>query len=140
MTTEEWERVKELFEAVLDLPAPERRAVLSAACLDAPQVVHAVEELLRAHLRATAGVLDGKPTLAAPAPRFSVGDVLAGRYTILRFIASGSNGEVYEAFDDILATRIALKALNDHSGNTLDQLARFRREITVARRVAHPGL
>src|SRR5262245_12341018 len=44
-------------------------------------------------------------------PAFGPGDRLAGRYVILRFIARGGMGEVYEAEDLELRETIALKVI-----------------------------
>jgi tetratricopeptide (TPR) repeat protein len=66
--------------------------------------------------------------------------VLSGRYRIVEFIAHGGMGEVYEAEDEDLRERVALKtilpevALDEHS------LERFRREISHARKVTHPNV
>jgi tetratricopeptide (TPR) repeat protein len=80
----------------------------------------------------------GGSTLPAPAaeraPCFVVGDSVGGRYRVLHFIARGGMGEVYEALDEELHLRVALKAVAERSGSAL---TRFRREVTLARRVTH---
>ena len=43
--------------------------------------------------------------------RCAVGDKLADRYRIVRFIARGGMGEVYEAEDEMLGTRVAVKTI-----------------------------
>ena len=45
--------------SIIRLPAAERRDALTAVCAEAWRVRHAVEELLRADVRATVGGLDG---------------------------------------------------------------------------------
>jgi eukaryotic-like serine/threonine-protein kinase len=70
----------------------------------------------------------------------SEGRVLADRYRIVRFIAKGGMGEVYEAEDFILKSRLALKLiLPELSENSL-VVERFKREILLARRVTHPNI
>jgi serine/threonine protein kinase len=44
-------------------------------------------------------------------PAFSPGDVVAGRYRIVRALGSGGSGEVYEAHDTGLGGTVALKTL-----------------------------
>jgi TolB-like protein len=70
-------------------------------------------------------------------PGFAAGAVLAKRYRIVRFIARGGMGEVYEAEDQELGERVALKTI--HPDRVGDQRAvdRFKREIFLARRVTH---
>jgi len=48
-------------------------------------------------------------------PRLSQGESLAGRFTILRFIAQGGIGAVYEASDVMLRSGAALKVLRGRS-------------------------
>jgi serine/threonine protein kinase/tetratricopeptide (TPR) repeat protein len=73
-------------------------------------------------------------------PGFSAGDLLAGRYRLVRFIARGGMGEVYEAEDLELKERVALKTVRWDVA--LDALAveRFKREIQLARKVTHPNV
>lgn len=73
-------------------------------------------------------------------PGFTAGDLLAGRYRLVRFIARGGMGEVYEAEDLELKERLALKTVRWDVA--LDALAveRFKREIQLARKVTHPNV
>lgn len=68
------------------------------------------------------------------------GDTVAGRFVIVRFIARGGMGEVYEANDTALKTRVALKTLRSELGADSTSLDRFRREVLLARSVAHPNV
>ncbi|HSN27717.1 MAG TPA: hypothetical protein VLT45_15600, partial [Kofleriaceae bacterium] len=43
------------------------------------------------------------------APALEVGGFVGGRYRIVRFIARGGMGEVFEAFDEELRVPVALK-------------------------------
>jgi len=67
----------------------------------------------------------------------SPGHVLCGRFRIVRFIARGGMGEVYEARDLELGESIALKTVRSDIAGDEDALRRFRREIQLARRVTH---
>src|SRR5215831_13110376 len=71
--------------------------------------------------------------------RFPAGTVLAGRYRILGLIGRGGMGEVYRAYDLILAQAVALKFL---AGAQMSEaaLARFRNEVRIARQVSHPNV
>ncbi|MGZ6078719.1 MAG: protein kinase domain-containing protein, partial [Myxococcaceae bacterium] len=73
-------------------------------------------------------------------PRLAPGEQLAGRFTILRFVARGGMGAVYEANDVILRTRVALKVLQGRVTTDAAAMERFRRELLLARRVSHPNV
>jgi tetratricopeptide (TPR) repeat protein/tRNA A-37 threonylcarbamoyl transferase component Bud32 len=70
----------------------------------------------------------------------AVGEVIAGRYRIIRFIGHGGMGEVYEAEDLELHERIALKTVRPEIASERRALDRFKREIQLARRVTHPNV
>jgi serine/threonine protein kinase len=63
------------------------------------------------------------------------GDYLANRYTVVRFVARGGMGEVYEVRDDTLRTRVALKTILQEFSSDHEALERFRREVLLARRI-----
>ncbi len=71
---------------------------------------------------------------------FASGDTVAGRYTIMRFVARGGMGEVYEAADLELGTRVALKTIRAEIALNDRALDRFKREILLARMVTHPNV
>ena len=72
---------------------------------------------------------------------FAPGELVAERYRIVRFIAGGGMGQVYEAEDEELSERLALKTLHPaaHEGATA-AAERLRREIQLARKVTHPNV
>jgi serine/threonine protein kinase/tetratricopeptide (TPR) repeat protein len=73
-------------------------------------------------------------------PRLSPGEQLSGRFTIVRFVAQGGMGAVYEANDVMVRTRVALKVLEDRITTDASAIERFRRELLLARRVSHPNV
>jgi tetratricopeptide (TPR) repeat protein len=79
-------------------------------------------------------------TAASPAPTFAPGTLLAGRYHIVRFIAQGGMGEVYEAHDRELGERVALKTVRPDIARRPGSIERLRREMQLARRVTHPNV
>ena len=70
---------------------------------------------------------------------WQVGDRV-GRFRLDRMIGEGSHGVVYAATDTALDAPVAVKLL--HPWLTEDVLVRdrFKRELLLARRVAHPGV
>jgi serine/threonine-protein kinase len=89
------------------------------------------------------------PLPASPAPLVSYalgvlapGQVVLGRYTIVREIGRGGMGAVYLAEDAKLAERVALKTISTACcADEYEHLAdRFRREVQAARRVTHENV
>ena len=70
----------------------------------------------------------------------AVGELLAGRYRVLRFIGNGGMGEVYEAEDCELHERVALKTILPEIARQPESIQRFKREIQLARKVTHPNV
>jgi tetratricopeptide (TPR) repeat protein/tRNA A-37 threonylcarbamoyl transferase component Bud32 len=72
------------------------------------------------------------------------GQTFTSRYTILKLLGAGGMGEVYQAWDEVLGTPVALKiippqaAADPFDAAQLEQ--RFRRELRLARQVTHPNV
>jgi serine/threonine-protein kinase len=69
--------------------------------------------------------------------RFIPGTILGDRYRIVGLLGKGGMGEVYRADDLKLSQPVALKFLPDHLLSDGAALARFHREVRVARQVSH---
>src|SRR5882762_1047484 len=72
--------------------------------------------------------------------RFVAGTVLAERYRIVGLLGKGGMGEVYRADDLKLGQPVALKFLPDQLLSDGPALARFHREVRVARQVSHKNV
>jgi serine/threonine protein kinase len=72
--------------------------------------------------------------------RFVPGDLIARRYLVLRFIARGGMGEVYEVQDRELGIRIALKCIAVERAGRSNAVERLRREMMLARNIHHEGV
>jgi serine/threonine protein kinase/tetratricopeptide (TPR) repeat protein len=66
--------------------------------------------------------------------------VLAGRFRIISQIGRGGMGQVFEAEDMELGERVALKTVLPLISGNENSLARFRREIHLARKVTHANV
>ena len=89
-----------------------------------------IDEAVRAFRDRITGVdLDPLPLVT----RFAAGDKLAGRYRIIRFIARGGMGEVYEAEDEMLGTRIAVKTVAATISDNPMAARRLKQEVNLAR-------
>ena len=66
--------------------------------------------------------------------------LLGGRYKIVRFVARGGMGDVYEATDTELRTTVAVKTVRSYLAADPSALERVRREVQLARMVTHPNV
>lgn len=71
---------------------------------------------------------------------FAPGDLLEQRYRIVRFIAQGGMGEVYEAEDLELRKPVAIKTLRAEIADDPIALASFKQEIRLAQEITHPNV
>jgi eukaryotic-like serine/threonine-protein kinase len=157
----ERQSVEEIFGAALELKPEERRMFLDRACANAPEIRRLVEELLLADERAGSflqrplisgedGANTGMKTARGPTPgalglvsagRFEPGQIIAGRFAVVRFIAHGGMGEVYEVEDRFLqSVHVALKMVRPHIAENEGSAHRFEQEVLLARKVTHPNL
>lgn len=67
-------------------------------------------------------------------------DTLAGRYELLALLGQGGMGNVYKAHDRDLDEIVALKTLRRDLTTSPQQVARFRSEVKLARRVTHTNV
>ena len=163
MTTQP-ELVEQLFEAALALEPGERGAFLDRACSHDPELRRTVEELLADYENAGTfleqplfGFLDQGEVCPFPAEtgpidlkeiasaqlggRLAPNQILIDRFVIVRFIAKGGMGEVYEAADCLLqGAKVAVKTILPQIAHDPDLLQRFESEVLLARRVNHSNL
>lgn len=66
--------------------------------------------------------------------------VLRDRYELVREIASGAMGAVHEALDRTSGARVAVKVLRPELAADANLRRRFRRESSILRSIAHPGI
>lgn len=66
--------------------------------------------------------------------------LIARRYRLIRFIAQGGMGEVYEAHDELLGSRVALKMIRRDLLSRPVARERFKRETSLAMRVTHQNV
>jgi len=141
-----WESVKQLFQAALEQDAARRSSFLKERCTD-DGVRAEVERLLAEH-EAASGFLpnqaiNGLPIEVASAPpnqRLPQGVLLAGRFRIVCFIASGGMGVVYKAEDTRLHRFVAIKLMSEEIARNPQYLARFQREAQASSALNHPNI
>jgi serine/threonine-protein kinase len=149
----EWLRVKELFQAALELPHDERARLLDEQCVGRPGLRREVESLLAAHagagsfLQGTA-LEDIEPSMAADiealsggvaSPSLKSGDRL-GPYVIDYKLGAGGMGEVHQARDPRLGRDVAIKVLQPRAAMTVSMRERFEREAQAIAALSHPHI
>lgn len=151
MTPEErlrWHRVRAIFDEAAEAEAgPARDAVLDRHCAGDPDLRAEVRKLLEQAAREQLA-LDAVPAEAArlrdawPWPQRRAGDLIASRYRITGFIASGGMGEVYAAEDLLSGGAVALKFVRPAATPrlTAEVRARFTREARLAGVIRHPNV
>lgn len=129
MTPERYNRINELFDAALDLPAPERPSFLADACPDNPSLLEQVSQLLATHERAANFLApsDATPTAIGP-------------YKIQRVLGEGGMGTVYLATQSEPIRRdVALKIIKPGMGSKA-VIARFDSERRALALMDHPNI
>jgi eukaryotic-like serine/threonine-protein kinase len=83
---------------------------------------------------------DDAPRTGPRVAMFRGGDLLGDRFRVTRFIARGGMGELYEAEDQTLRERVAVKTIRPEIAIEQRAHERFRREVQLARKVTHPNI
>ena len=65
----------------------------------------------------------------------SIGEVIRGKYRLLRLLGDGGMGSVYEASHEILGTRVAIKVLHSDLARRTGLVDRFLQEARVAAQI-----
>jgi hypothetical protein len=136
------EQLKEIFADALDCAPAERRAFIEQFTGLARSDRSELERLLS--LEEAESFFDSLGarigSLAQYDYAFVPDDLVANRFRIVRFLAAGGMGQVYEALDLELETRVALKVLQPLLARDTAFVERFRREILLGRSIASPNV
>ena len=144
MTPELWERLRPLFNAAVELPPSERAPFIADACGDDAELRREMENLLEAYAQHGASADEITIHLNQLADKvqskLAPSDVVLGRFKIVRVLGSGGMGDVYKAFDQELGQDVALKSIRPEIVDNQGVLARFKREVQLARRLSGPNI
>ncbi|MHB1010709.1 MAG: serine/threonine-protein kinase [Propionibacteriaceae bacterium] len=72
--------------------------------------------------------------------RLRPGYVVSGRYRLIRHVASGGMGQVWEALDETLERHVALKIMHPSTADEVALAERFRDEARFAAQLSHPHI
>src|SRR3984893_16378030 len=142
MSSERWERTKEVLEQALCLAPEERQAYLESACGADADLRMEVESLIAAHEEAGSQFLGAAATEVlqlAPSRALAAGTKL-GPYEIIAPLGAGGMGEVYRARDTHLGRTVAIKILPAAFSADQDRLHRFKEEARSASALNHPNI
>ena len=144
MTAKQWELVKELYQTALECSPAQQASFLEQNERD--EVVRdEVQRLLGMHNRlgsflSSPAFVDPRRAGATPLERLTPGEVLAGRFRIVHFIAAGGMGEVYKAEDLLLDRMVALKLLPKELAEDQKSFQQFLREAKTASALNHASI
>ena len=141
MTSQQWEQVKDFFEAALERPQPDRADFVAAACPGDDEISAEVLSLLKAHERDP--VFMSEPVgnlLPDEKPILQTGQRL-GIYEMTRPLGKGGMGQVYLAsIDTRLGRKVALKLLPSSYTYDADHVHRLEQEARAASALNHPNI
>jgi predicted Ser/Thr protein kinase len=144
VTADEWQRVRQIFEAAVERDPAERARYLDEVCGGDPMLKAEVTSLLTAHETADQFIEAPAYEAAADLLLDSPSDQLAGRmlgpYLVRQEIGRGGMGVVYLADDTRLARRVALKAIAAAAGAGSRGRERLQQEARAAAQLSHPGI
>jgi serine/threonine-protein kinase len=69
-----------------------------------------------------------------------IGSVIGDRYKVVRRIAKGGMGTIYEVRNLGLGRSFALKTLTAEAAEDLEVMVRFRREAEIVAKLRHPNI
>ena len=138
---EDWARIKELAADALELPPEARAAFVHELSRESDAVRAGVQRLLASAEATSAHALEdglAGEAVARLTRREDLAGQTIGGFRILRFVARGGMGEVWEAEQTATGRRVALKLLAGRASRAWR--ARFRHEVEILARLEHPAI
>lgn len=143
MKPERWQKINELYFAVLECEAGDREVFLAEACAGDEELRREVQSLLE--VTEKEGILDtpALDVIAKVSPDDSDQNLIGknvNQYRILSMLGTGGMGEVYLAQDTRLGRRVALKFLPAYFTQDEERVRRFKQEAHAASTLNHPNI
>lgn len=138
----EWERIKEIFNAALELEGRRRRDFLVRVCAGDENLQARVETLLRSFDTAfleSPAVAQFADQVLEPHRVLAAGESVGG-FRIIRSLGSGGQGMVYLASDPELDRYVAVKILPSSARGETEGIGRLKREARAAAALSHPNI
>jgi eukaryotic-like serine/threonine-protein kinase len=143
LAPDDWLRVKDVFANARALPASDRQAYVSAACVGNEALRQEVESLLASDERAKSFLESPAVVMSDGAPHPAQSRIEGrrlGAYHVQTLLGAGGMGEVYRARDTKLQRDVALKFLPHAFITDPERLARFEREARMLAALNHPNI
>ena len=128
------ELLMNLVELALSQPSEQREAYLRTACAGDPELFTQAWNYVESEERMQGFLEEPLFPLPAAEQRFETGELLDSRFRIVREIAQGGMGIVYEAHDEKLGRRIAIKCAKSGFRKRLTP------EVLNASEITHPNV
>jgi Tol biopolymer transport system component len=132
MTSQQWSRIRDVFERGIRLDVDARNALLAAEFADDPAAAEQVRSLWS---DVHPGALP--ETEQINGEMLERGRLIAGRFTVLELLGAGGMGEVYRAHDERLGRMVAIKVLPQRLVNRPDYRARLEHEARAVSSLGH---
>jgi len=144
MNAIEWQRIQQLVEQAVSLPAGERTRLICEETANDPELREQIEGMLRCY-DATGSFLEDSIAMAAAS--VTTGNELVpgdriGAYRVTSTIGHGGMGIVYRARrdDQQYQQSVAIKVVRAGWGATEELFARFRAERQILAAINHPNI
>ncbi|HMD47981.1 MAG TPA: serine/threonine-protein kinase [Bryobacteraceae bacterium] len=153
MTSEDWSRLKPLFDQALDLTGEARAALIEKVRGEDPALADHLALLLRGEDNTAASSQTDAPLLNLKqfvtsdqfftSPREQPEVKQVGRYRIVKVLGQGGMGTVFEAADPVIGRNIAIKTIRlANLGGPQTEFLRDRlfHEARLAGKLSHSGI
>ena len=135
--TNDWQKVKEIFNSALEHDPGHRSDFVAQACEGDSSLRNEVEKLLADY---RSDFLEKPLMLREPDTGPLAFGECVGRYRIVRRLGAGGMGEVYVAEDESLDRKVAVKVLHSNFSRNDSNVQRFIREAKAASALNHPNI
>jgi tetratricopeptide (TPR) repeat protein len=143
MTPERWQKIDEIFQAVIEHAPDERSTFLTVVCEGDDELRREVESLLRHEEFATfiEAPIKGTVQMFAAESERELIDCVLGPYHVTSLIGAGGMGAVYAAVraDEQFNQQVAIKVVK-RGMDTRFVLRRFRYERQILANLEHPNI